>query len=44
MLVSMKMVKALSNLSGLKHLNNNNLWNGEISLKAFGKSVISGFS
>jgi len=40
----MKIVKALNNLSGLKHLNNKSLWKGEISLKAFGKSVISGFS
>jgi hypothetical protein len=40
----MNNVKAESNLSGLKALNNNNLWKLVISLKAFGKSAISDFS
>lgn len=37
-------VRADKSLSGLKALNNNNLWKLLISLKAFGKSAISDFS
>lgn len=43
-LLSMKIVKALNRRSGLKDLNNKSLWKELISLKALGKSVISGFS
>lgn len=43
-LSSMNMLRADKILSGLSALSNNNLWKAEISLKALGRSVISGFS